>query len=419
MNRNVWLLFCCQALMNAVMAGQTVMAALVGHALAVDKTLNTLPMAIQMLAMMCASIPASIVFARLGRKPGFWLGCFGSLIGSLTYALGIWNGSFVLYCVGAVPAGLGWGIAQHLRFAAAEVAAPDARPRAIALVMAGGVLAAIIGPEIVKRSNMWIPPLEFLGTYLCLTVLPCIAALLLAFTHMPVAVRQQVQPVPFRTIIMRPSFVTAVVSSMVGYGTMNLVMASTPLQMMMCGFGVNASADVIWAHSIAMFLPGFITGRLIQRLGPHVIIAAGGLLTLFCVVANLTFGVAFSTFIIALVLLGVGWNFMFVGGTTLLAAAHDAHERVRVQATNDFIVFGTVACTAFASGAIEATGGWAVLNLTLIPPGTDRGCAGDLALDGAGAAGAGVIGRRDSQILPPASQFRTPRRCVSVSSPVQ
>jgi len=142
MNRNVYLLFCCQALMNAVMSGQTVMSALIGHALAVDKALNTLPMAIQMTAMMTASIPAGIVFARLGRKPGFWLGCAGSLAGSLTFALGVLTQNFQIYCVGAVFAGLGFGIAQHLRFAAAEVAAPEARPRAIALVMAGGVLAA-------------------------------------------------------------------------------------------------------------------------------------------------------------------------------------------------------------------------------------------------------------------------------------
>src|SRR6516162_4430457 len=174
MNRNVWLLFCCQALMNAVMSGQTVMSALIGHALAVDKALNTLPMAIQMTATMAASIPAGIVFARLGRRPGFWLGCAGSLGGSLTFALGVSTQSFPLYCAGAALAGLGFGIAQHLRFAAAEVAAPPARARATALVMAGGVLAAILGPEIVKRSNLLLAPPVFLGTYLCLTILPLI-----------------------------------------------------------------------------------------------------------------------------------------------------------------------------------------------------------------------------------------------------
>lgn len=368
MNRNVWLLFCCQALLNSIMSGQIVMASLVGHALAVDKTLITLPIAIQMVSMMCASIPASMIFSRLGRKPGFWFGCLGSLTGSLIYALAVWRGDFVLYCLGAVPAGMGWGITQHLRFAAAEVAATDAKPRAIALVLTGGVLAAIIGPEIVKRTNMLIPPQEFLGTYLCLTVLPVLAAILLGIAKLPPAIRQEGRPVPIRDILRRPSFVTAVVASMVGYGTMNLVMASTPLQMMLCGFGVNASADVIRAHSIAMFLPGFVTGRLIQRFGPHVIITVGGLLTLFCVAANLSLGVAFGTFVVALMLLGVGWNFMFIGGTTLLASAHDPHERVRVQATNDFIVFGTVACTALASGAIEARVGWTALNLAVVPP---------------------------------------------------
>ena len=368
MNRNVWLLFCCQALMNAVMSGQTVMSALIGHALAVDKALNTLPMAIQMTATMTASIPAGIVFARLGRKPGFWLGCVGSLCGSLTFALGVWLGNFQVYCAGAACAGLGFGIAQHLRFAAAEVAAPEKRARAIALVMAGGVLAAIIGPEIVKRTNMLLPPMMFLGTYLCLTVLPLVSATLLLFIELPPATRQVSEPVPFRTIIGRPGFLTAVVSNMVGYGTMNLVMASTPLQMLFCGFGVNASADVIRAHSIAMFLPGFVTGRLIHRFGAHPIICIGAVLTLLCVVTNLSFAPMLATFMVALALLGVGWNFLFVGGTTLLAAAHDPHERVRVQATNDFIVFGTVACTAFASGAVEAIGGWTALNLVVVPP---------------------------------------------------
>ena len=152
MNKNVWLLFCCQALLNAIMSGQVVMASLIGESLAVNKLLITLPMAIQMLAMMCASIPASMVFARLGRKPGFWLGCLLSLTGSVAYAFGVWSGSFPLYCLGALPAGMGWGIGQHLRFAAAEVAAPEARARAISLVMAGGVLAAIIGPELVNLN---------------------------------------------------------------------------------------------------------------------------------------------------------------------------------------------------------------------------------------------------------------------------
>jgi len=367
MNRNVWLLFCCQALLNAVMSGQVVMASIIGRSLAVAPAMTTLPMAIQMAGVMAGSIPAGIVFARLGRRPGFWLGAAMALCGSLGFALGVWRGSFLLYCLAAVPAGMGFGISQHLRFAAAEVAAPEARPRAISLVLTGGLVAAVLGPEIVIRTNNAIPGFSFLGTYLTLLILPTLAAILLAFIRLPPAPLRSESPVLLRDIIGRPSFLTAVVAAMAGYGSMNLVMASTPLQMTICGFGVDSAAEVIRAHSIAMFLPGFATGRLIQRFGAHRVILAGALLTSFCVVVNLEFDPLFSTFVVALMLLGVGWNFMFVGGTALLTTAHSAEERVRVQATNDFIVFGTVAVTSFASGAIEVTAGWDMLNLSVIP----------------------------------------------------
>jgi MFS family permease len=367
MNKNVWLLFACQALMNAVMSGQTVMASLVGYQLS-GSALNTLPMAIQMVAVMVGSLVAGYAFPRLGRRGGFWVGCGVMMSGSLTFALGIYARNFPVYCLGAIPAGLGFGISQHLRFAAAEVADPHAKARAISLVLAGGVVAAIIGPEMVKRTNALIPDYAFLATYLYLPILPVITAVLLSFVKVPPAPRAVGIPVPFRAIFARPGFIAAVVSSLVGYGTMNLVMASTPLQMMICGFGVAASADVIRAHSLAMFAPGFVTGRLIQAFGVHQIIMVGGLLTLGCVAVNVYEPSVFTTFMVALVLLGVGWNFMFVGGTTLLTTACAPEERVRVQATHDFIVFGSVAVTAVTSGAIEATQGWNVLNLTVVPP---------------------------------------------------
>jgi predicted MFS family arabinose efflux permease len=367
MNRNVWLLFCCQALMNAVMSGQVVMASLVGHQLAVDPALTTLPMATQMLAVMAGSIPAGIVFSRLGRRPGFWLGAAMAFVGSLIFALGVWRGSFPIYCLATLPAGMGFGISQHLRFAAAEVAAPDARARAIALVMAGGVVAAVLGPEIVKDTAQSIPAYAFLGTYLALLVLPTLCSVLLIFIRLPPASAPVAVSVPLSDIIARPAFLTAAVSGIVGYGAMTLVMSSTPLQMLICGFGVGASANVIRAHSIAMYLPGFITGRLIQRFGAHPVILAGALVTAACVAVDISFDPFFGTFIVGLTLLGVGWNFMFVGATALLSTAHSAQERVRVQATNDFIVFGSVAASAFASGAIETTGGWTALNLTVFP----------------------------------------------------
>lgn len=367
MNRNVWLLFCCQALMNAVMSGQIVMASLIGHQLVADPALTTLPMATQMLAVMAGSIPAGIMFSRLGRRPGFWLGAAMAFLGSLVFALGVWRRSFLIYCLATLPAGMGFGISQHLRFAAAEVAASDARARAIALVMAGGVVAAVLGPEIVKDTALWIPAHAFLGTYFTLLLLPALCAVLLIFIRLPPAATRVAVSVPLSDVIARPAFLTAVVCGIVGYGTMTLVMSSTPLQMLICGFGVGASADVIRAHSIAMYLPGFVTGRLIQRFGAHRVILAGALVTAVCVAVDISFDPYFGTFIVGLTLLGVGWNLMFVGATALLSTSHSAHERVRVQATNDFIVFGSVAASALASGAIETTGGWIALNLTVLP----------------------------------------------------
>jgi MFS family permease len=367
MNRNVWLLFCCQAAMNAVVAGQVVMASLVGRRLAVDQVMVTLPMAIQMLGVMAGSIPAGVVFSRLGRRPGFWLGAALSAAGSLVFALGVWWGDFLIYCLAAIPAGMGFGISQHLRFAAAEAASAEVRPRAIALVMAGGVVAAVAGPEIVKRTNMALPDYQFLGTYLTLLVLPALCAGLLVFVRVPAAERRVALRLPLREIVARPAFVTAVVAGLVAYASMYLVMASTPLQMAMCGFGVGASADVIRAHSVAMYLPGFVTGRLIQRFGAHPIILTGAAVIALCVLVDIGFNPFLGTFMVGLMLLGLGWNGMFVGATAMLVTASDPAERVQLQATNDFIVFGTVAVTALASGAIESTAGWSALNLAVVP----------------------------------------------------
>jgi MFS family permease len=367
MNKNVWLLFSCQALTNAIMSGQTIMASLVGFKLS-GSALNTLPMAIQMVAVMCASVVASHMFSRYGRKAGFWLGCSVSFCGSLVFALGVYTNNFPLYCLGAIPAGLGHGIGQHLRFAAAEVADSHARARAISLVLAGGVLAAIVGPEMVKRTHDLIPDHIFLATYLYLPVLPVISGILLYFTALPPAPPRVMVKIPFRDILARPNFVAAVCASLAGYASMNLLMVSTPLQMVMCGFGVAATADVIHSHSVAMFAPGFFTGRLIQKFGVHQIIGIGSSITLACVGINLYFPPLWGVFMISLALLGLGWNFMFVGGTTMLTTAYDPQERVRVQATHDFIVFGSVAVTALTSGAIEAVAGWTALNLTVVPP---------------------------------------------------
>lgn len=367
MNKNVWLLFLCQALVNASSISQVSMSALIGYSLTPDKTLATLPYALQMTATMAASIPAGIIFARLGRKAGFYLGTAAMLLGTVVFGLGVLKGSFLLYCLGALPTGIGFGIGQHYRFAAAEVAGLQARSRAIALVMAGGVVSAILGPELVKHTKELVSPVLFLGTYMAMSLLPIIGTVLLAVSKMPPAPAPNASPTPLRVLMARPAFVVAAIAGLVGYGAMNLIMAATPLQMMLCGYGVNDSTDVIRAHAIAMFAPGFVTGRLIQRYGPHPVICVGGVLTIFCATMSLS-GSAYMTFVVALMLLGLGWNFMFVGATALLATAHDGRERVRAQAANDFIVFGTVAITSFSSGVLHGSAGWIAVNATVVPP---------------------------------------------------
>ena len=367
MRATVWRLFFCQALMNATMIGQVAMGALIGHSLSGDNALATLPMAVQMTAVMAASIPASIIFARYGRRAGFLVGAGLSIMGSATFALGIVLHDFVVYCAGAAFAGAGFGIAQHYRFAAAEAATPEYRPRAIALVMAGPVLSAVFGPELVKHSYQMFLPYLFLGTYLALMLLPVICALLLTGLRLPPPPPKPKVATPLSEIMLRPAFVAAAVAGLVAYGTMNLAMTATPLEMMICGFSVSQTATVIQIHAIAMFAPGFVTGHLITRFGVMRIITVGAGLTAACVAVALL-GQSFWHFALALGLLGVGWNFMFVGATTLLSTSHSPQERVRAQAANDFIVFGTVACTAFLAGFVHARYGWSVLNLTLLPP---------------------------------------------------
>lgn len=366
MRRNVRLLFLCQALMNSAVVGQATMGALIGYSLAENKAFATLPMALQMLATMAASIPAGIVFARLGRRAGFMLGATGSLLGSLTFALGVWQASFPLYCLAAIPAGLGFGIAQHYRFAAAEIANPAYRPRAIALVMAGGVIAAALGPELVKHSRDLLAPSLFLGTYLILAFAPVACMAILQVVALPPAPSRGDVATPVMEIVARPAFITAALTGSVAYGVMNLLMTSTPLEMMLCGYGIAASATVIQLHAIAMFAPGFVTGRLIGRFGTRKVILAGVALNAACVAVALM-GKDFLHFSVSLVALGLGWNFMFTGATTLLAEAHSPAERVRAQTANDFIVFGTVACTAFGSGLLHAASGWNLLNLLVLP----------------------------------------------------
>ena len=365
--RNVGLLFLCQSLNQAAMSGQVAMAALIGHSLAADKALATVPMAVQMAATMAASLPAAWLFGRFGRRIGFSAGAASHLVSLALAFAALWRADFGLYLVSTAFGGLAFGIAMHYRFAAAEAADASWRPKAISLVMAGGVFGAWAGPEIVKWTKDGFAPVLFAGSYAAFAVIPATALLVLAFTRLPPPPPRSVVPVPLGPVLRRPSVLTAIIAAVVAWDTMNLVMAATPLEMMLCGYGVNDSATIIQWHAAAMFAPSFVTGHLIARFGVGRVIGAGALLTATCAAIAIQ-GSDFAYFLVALVLLGVGWNFMFVGATTLLAASLGPSERYRGQAANDMIVFGSVTLTSVGAGVIHHHVGWVVLNAAIIPP---------------------------------------------------
>ena len=294
------------------------MSALIGHALAATSSWPR-----------CRTPPDGGHHGGLGpgrphlRAPrpqeGFLLGACAAFVGALAFALGVWEQSFGLYCLAAVPAGLGFGIGQHYRFAAAELASPAARPRAIALVMAGGVFAAIAragtGQTHARTSCRRSPSSAPTSPSRCSRWRRAAAR-----RDAPAAAAAaDTRPTPLRHLMARPVFIAAVVPALVGYGSMNLMMAATPLEMMLYGYpDVDDSIDVIRLHVIAMFAPGFVTGRIISRFGAASVIVPGGVLTLACAGVAMA-GDSLLTFTVALGLLGVGWNFMFVGATALLA----------------------------------------------------------------------------------------------------
>ncbi len=365
--RTVVLLFCAQALAQAAQSGQVAMVSLIGYALAEAKALATLPLAVQMLATMAVSIPGAVIFARLGRRAGFLMGAALYLSATAIFFVSLWIGSFHLFLFGCIFSGAAFGIAQYYRFAAAEVADAAYRPKAISTVMAGGVIGAFLGPAVVKATKDWFAPVLFAGSYLAFAALPfATAALVFAMRLAPPADPRGTATVQLGPILGRPRFIVAVLSAVVGWDTMNILMAATPLEMMLCGFTVGDSATVIQWHAAAMFAPSFLTGHLITRFGVVRVIAVGAALIAACAVVALA-GQSFAHFWVALVALGVGWNFMFVGGTALLTSSYRPEERAKAQAANDVIVFGSVAITSVLSGALHHWVGWAMLNVLVFP----------------------------------------------------
>lgn len=369
MMRNVILLAVCQALGMSCLALSITITALVGSGLAPDPTLATFPLAIQFVATAAFTIPASLFMGRFGRRAGFTLGGLLGVAGGIVACQAVIISSFSLFCLGAALLG---GFATHIalyRFAAAEVAGAEHRSRAISLVMVGGVASAILGPELAKWTRELFAPILFAGGYAAIAALAFIGLVLVQAVDLPPPLtrKQKATGRPLREVLRQPALIVAVLSAMIAYGSMNLIMVSTPLAMIACAHPFETAAFVIQWHVVGMYAPSFVTGHIIERIGVLRVITIGAFLIFSCVVVNLT-GVEFLQFWSGLVLLGVGWNFMYVGATSLLTETYRPEEQARVQAFNEFMVFGTTAVTALASGAIFSTFGWQAVNLGVVVP---------------------------------------------------
>ena len=345
------------------------LSTLVGdHMLTEDRALVTLPVTTVMVGTLVATMPASFWMRYIGRRWGFMTGgCLG-FIGGIVASVAIYENIFWLFCVGTFLMGSYNGFAQYYRFAAADVASAGYKGRAISYVMAGGVVSAILGPELARQTHDLIPEVVYLASYMSLSVLATIALVLLSFIRVPRMSAEERRETgrPWPVIVRQPVFIVAVLSAVVGYASMTLVMTATPLAMAICNHGLNETTFVIQWHALGMFAPSFVTGHLIRRFGVLNIVLVGCILEVAAVLTNLH-GISFLHFGLALFLLGVGWNFMFIGGTTLVTETCTDAEKGKTQAINDFVVFGSVAISSFASGNLLHFIGWSAVNYSALP----------------------------------------------------
>ena len=372
--RNVAVLVAAQAILGAQMPAIFTIAGLVGQSLAPNPCWATLPISLMVIGSMLTATPISAFMARYGRRAGFIVGAFGGMLGAGIGALGLMQGSFFLFLIGAFCSGIYMSAQGFYRFAAADMASDAFRPKAISWVMAGGLLSAVVGPELVKLTaeSMAVP---FLGTYLTLIALNMVGVFVFAGLNIPLPKRPQPGEAQGRSrmqLIRSPRVAVAVIVATVSYALMNLVMTSSPLAVVGCGYHTNDAANVVTAHVLAMFVPSFFTGHLIARFGVEKVMATG-LVILAGAGAVAIAGVQLENFFIALILLGLGWNFGFIGATTMLTGAHAPEERGRMQGLNDLIVFGGVTLASFSSGGLmncsggSVEEGWKAVNMAMLP----------------------------------------------------
>lgn len=367
--QNVAILVTSQMLFMVASITVMTLSGVVGQQLSPDPGLATLPIAMMMSGTVVSTLPASLYMRRVGRRRGFITGAgLGGVAGGLLSFAAIALGSFWLFCAGNLLLGLYQGFAMYYRFAAADVASPAFRSRAISFVMAGGVVAAFLGPWNASAAIGLIAGVPSGGPYLVIAILALLTIGLLTQLRVPPGGEAQPGETsrPLAAITALPKFRVAVLAGAVGYAIMILVMTATPLAMSTRGFEMDQVAFIMQWHVLGMFAPSFVTGGLIARFGVQRILLIGATLLIGTVlVANL--GTRLAHFWVALVLLGVGWNFLFVGGSTLLSTVHNEAERGKVQGINDLIIFSLVAVGSLMAGQLLHHLGWETLNLAMLP----------------------------------------------------
>ena len=371
---NVSVLVLAQAILGSQMPMIFTIGGLAGQTLAPNPCYATLPISLIVLGSMLAANPLSMIMQRYGRRLGFFVGALGGALGGAIGAYGLYLDSFEIFMIGSLLTGIYMSAQGFYRFAAADTASEAFRPKAISYVMAGGLASALIGPQLVKvtAQSMVVP---FMGTYLTIIAINVLGSGLFLALNIPKTEQRSADAPIGRSrweIMKTPTVAVAMICAMVSYALMNLVMTSTPLAVVGCGFEQNTAADVVSAHVLAMFVPSFFTGHLIARFGTTKIVGAG-LVILASAGAVALQGVNVENFFLALILLGVGWNFGFIGATTMLASAHNPEEKGIVQGMNDFFVFGGVTVASLSSGGLmncsggSPVEGWTAVNIAMVP----------------------------------------------------
>lgn len=372
--RNVAVLVAAQAVLGSQMPMIFVVGGLAGQMLAPNPCFATLPISMIVLGSMLSANPLSALMTRYGRRAGFWVGALGGALGAAVAAWGLASGSFLTFLAGSLLTGIYMSAQGFYRFAAGDTATSEFRPKAISWVMAGGLASAIVGPQLATATADMLP-VTFYGTYLAVVLLNVFGALLFFLLDIPQPPkRADGAPVGrSRGELMRdPVILVSMICAMVAYALMNLVMTSTPLAVVGCGYQKADAGHVVTAHVLAMYVPSFFTGSLIARFGAPVIVGIG-LAILGAAGAVALTGVELEQFYATLVLLGLGWNFGFIGATTMLTSAHAPEERGRIQGINDFVVFGGVTFASLSSGGLmncsgtSVIAGWQAVNIAMLP----------------------------------------------------